>query len=103
MAQAQSATGQSLFMGNCSDGNSGVTFDKRICAHDLSYWIRSSDLGGLANNASDAVSAVRRSGYRWGLDSTLVNTALGALLLHGLLTLIYVIYIIAVKKQLTTK
>ena len=97
------AARESLYNGDCNDTKEGFTFDPRVCARTPSEWVHATDLGDLQPDVTMAAFTLRRGGYGWFLeDSITVKIALGILLLHGFMTLVYLITVLAFRREITT-
>ncbi|ETN46652.1 uncharacterized protein HMPREF1541_00838 [Cyphellophora europaea CBS 101466] len=105
IAAGPAAVGESIYSGDCNDTKPGFTFSPAICAQDPSFWIHSENRGDSVQTAYSMVAfTVRRSGWGWFLqDSLTIYIALGTLLFHGALTLMYLTWVLVSKKNITTR
>ena len=97
------AAKESIYTGDCNDTKEGFTFDPKICARTPSHWVRAKELGDLRPDVTMAAFTLRRGGYGWFIqDSVTVRIALGTLLFHGFLTLLYLAAVLAFRREFTT-
>ena len=108
LSRLSSLTGTTPFLGDCSTigpefTSAGFTFPKEMCNTRPTDWIDATTLGDLGNTISTFSLTVRREGYGWFLNSSItLRLALAALLLHGLITIVYLLGTLATKRTVTT-
>lgn len=102
LSQASLRVGDSIYKGNCSDRKPGFQFASKICDQSPSKWVHAESLGSLQEDFSMMTFTVQRNGYGWFIDSLTVRIALGILLFHGVLTLVYLVFSLAFRRTITT-
>ena len=102
LGSSSSLVGDSIYNGNCTNTRPGFKFSPAICNEDPSFWVHAEDLGELDKDFSMIAFTVRRYGWGWFIDSLTVKIAIGILVLHGVLTLLYLIASLAFRRKITT-
>ena len=102
LAYGPSRTGQSTYDGNCSDTTFGFDFGNHICSQNPDYWIHINSIGDLESDFSMVSFTLRKNGYGCFFDGITVKIALGIMLLHALLTVLYLAFVVTSRRQLTT-
>ena len=96
------AAKESIYSGDCNDTKEGFTFDPRVCTRTPSEWVHATDLGDLQPDVTMVAFTLRRGGYGWFVDTLTVKIALGILLLHASMTLVYLVAVVAFRREITT-
>ena len=91
-----------VYTGNCSDVEIPTfVFPPEVCAQRPTHWIHAKTLGALGNEVSMINLIAQRNVYGWFIDSITVKLSLAVLLLHALLTLLYLIHTFIFRKTIT--
>ena len=102
LARIEGSSGfASVYNGDCNTAIPPFIFPKEVCQQDISHWVHATDLGNLASNYSMMSFAVQQNVYGWFIDSVTVEIALVVLLLHALLTLLYLVHTLIFRKTIT--
>ena len=102
LARIEGSSGfASVYNGDCSTAIPPFVFPKEVCQQDISHWVHATDLGDLASDYSMMSYTMQESVYGWYINSVTVFIALVVLLLHALLTVLYLVHTLLFRKTIT--